>query len=168
MERSVLTSIFVRFRENLRGIAAGITGSRDEADDVLHDAFCKLWMNHRDIQTETDALRLSYTAVKHTAIDAVRVRKAHPTVSEELVTTMASDPNAVTENENKELCDALLSLSRKVLKDKYYQIFIMHDVENLSYPEIAENLGLTQENVRAYLSRARKTIREVYRNNYEI
>lgn len=157
----------MRFRDSLRGVAAGITGNRDEAEDVLHDAFCKLWAGHRDIRTETEALKLSYTAVKRRAIDVVRVRNSHPSVSDDNLSEISADNVAPEDNDRVELYNSLLSLSRKVLKDKYYEIFIMHDVENLSYQEISESLGLTQENVRAYLSRARKTIREVYRRNYK-
>ncbi len=54
-------------------------------------------------------------------------------------------------------------MASRVLKPEQYQIFIMHDVDDVSYPEIAERLGMTQSNVRQLLSRARKTIREEYR-----
>lgn len=157
----------MRLRGHLRGIAIGMTGSREEADDVLQDAFCKLWMGHKGIEREIDVAKLSYTSVRNSAIDVLRHRNARHSVSDECLADMTSDSESDADCETDEIYSAVLYLSRKVLNDRQYQVFMMHDVENITYPEIARSLGLSQENVRAILSRARKTIREVYRKRYE-
>lgn len=166
MANSLLTSTFIRFRDRLRGVAAGIIHDDTEADDVLHDAFCKLWTSARDISDEASALRLSYTTVRNSAIDSFRRQKSRPTVAvDNLADSPITDSDSDEQSEKEDLCCHLLELSRKILKEKHYRVFFMHDVENRSYPEIAETLELSQENVRAILSRARKTIREYYRKN---
>ena len=68
------------FRAKLRSMAAGIAGS-EEADDIIHDAFCRLWSRHPIIEDETEALKLSYTAVRNSAIDSYRRSTSRPTVS---------------------------------------------------------------------------------------
>ncbi len=153
----------MRFRARLHGIAAGIAGS-DNAEDVLHDAFCRLWSKHPDIGDESEAMKLSYTAVRNSAIDVFRSNRAHPRIEvEELAGMSAEDEESVASREREATYEAVLALSRKVLNQTQYTIFRLHDIEGAAYPEIAESLGMTQENVRMTLSRARKAIRELYR-----
>ena len=47
-------------------------------------------------------------------------------------------------------------------------MFELHDIKGLGYEEVAETLGMTQENVRVTLSRARKSIREIYRKTQTV
>lgn len=166
MAKSPLTSVFTRFRERLHGLAAGIVKDDSEADDILHDVFCRLWAAHPDIENESSAFRISYTAVRNSAIDSLRRKRSHPIVPVDIIadSTQAGSFN-VEEIEKRDMCRLLLSASRKILKENHYKIFIMHDVDNLSYDEISRRLELSPENVRTILSRARKTIREFYRKN---
>ncbi len=165
MEQSKLTSAFMRFRDKLRGMAMGIVGSPETADDVLHDAFCRLWLHHKSIESELEAVKLTYTAVRNSAIDLQRRNLSHPSLSLEQVVELEAESEADKEKERKETYKAVLMLSRKVLNEKQQQIFFMHDVEGLSYHDIADRMKITQDNVRQILSRARKIIREVYRKN---
>lgn len=155
----------MRFRDKLRGMAMGIVGSPETADDVLHDAFCRLWINHKAIESETEAVKITYTTVRNSAIDLQRRHLSHPTLSLEQVAELEEECEGDKEKERSETYKAVLMLSRKVLNEKQQQIFFMHDVEGLSYSEIAERMNITQDNVRQILSRARKTIREIYRKN---
>lgn len=164
MEQTILTSTFMKLRDKLRSMAASITGDHNEAEDAISDAFYKLWKNHPDVENEITALKLSYTAVKNSAIDYRRHRLSHPAFSINEIITDSPEEDSEEEKERSELYTALLEISKKLLNDIQYSVFILHDVENLSYPVIAEKLGISQQNARTILSRARKTIREFYRN----
>lgn len=164
MRETILTSTFMRLRERLRSMAAGITGSSDRADDALNDAFCKLWSKYPALDNEEQAVRLSYTVVRNSALDLRRHSISHPTEEvEKYSETLWGNDEEEVESEKREIYDSLLAMASRVLKPEQYQVFIMHDVNNISYPEIAERLGMTQSNVRQLLSRARKTIRGEYR-----
>ena len=155
----------MRFRDKLRGMAMGIVGSPETADDVLHDAFCRLWLNHKAIKSETEAAKLTYRTVRNSAIDLQRRHTSHPSLSLEQVAELEEEGEADKEKERHETYRTVLMLSKKVLNDKQQQVFFLHDVEGFSYPEVAERMNITQDNVRQILSRARKTIREIYRKN---
>lgn len=165
MPTDILTSTFINFRARLRSLAAGIAGS-DEADDVIHDAFCRLWSRHPLVEDETQALKLSYTAVRNSAIDSFRRSASRPTVTiEDPAAAIATDDEATLKEEQRETYDAVVRLSRRALNDRQFEVFELHDIKGLSYEEVAGTLGMTQENVRVTLSRARKIIRELYRKN---
>jgi RNA polymerase sigma factor (sigma-70 family) len=167
MKSDILTSTFMRFRASLRGVAAGIAGS-DNAEDILHDAFCRLWARHHDVRNESEAMKLSYTAVRNNAIDFFRAKRAHPNVVMDDCVEYDHIDDSDAEREQQETYEAVVRLSRQVLNDTQYQVFRLHDIEGIGYPEIAATLGMSQENVRMTLSRARKAIRELYRKTNHV
>lgn len=164
MKPNILSSTFIQLRDRLHSIAAAIVGNSEDADDVLQESFCRLWSHHREIQDEVSAIRLSYTAVRNTAIDAIRRSKSHPSVTMDSVTDRDEyDDEAEESKEREDTYNAVVRLARNVLKQAHFEVFRLHDIEGLSYPDVAQQLGMTPENVRVTLSRARKTIRETYR-----
>ena len=164
MKQTILSSTFIRFRDRLHRVAAGIVGNSDDADDVIHDAFCRLWSKHSEVEDEVSAIKLSYTAVRNSAIDSLRRTKSHPAVTIGSVTEDSEiDDSEDYESERHETYKAVIRLSQKVLNKNQYDIFRLHDIEGLPYQKVAEDLGMTQEYVRVTLSRARKAIREIYR-----
>lgn len=168
MSLNPLTKTFTSFRDRLKSVAAGIAG-REQADDVVHEAFCRLWERHVKVDNETEALKLSITVVKHFAIDVVRRENAHPSESFNDNFDIASDENEGRENSDA-VYDAVVRMSEKVLSPKQFEVFRMHDIEGLSYLETAQRAGVTEANARMILSRARKVIRDIYRkqeNDYE-
>ena len=51
------------------------------------------------------------------------------------------------------------------LPELQQKVFIMRDFEEKEYEEIAQELNITQENIRVMLSRARKRVRELIVGN---
>lgn len=168
MSTDILTSTFINFRAMLRSVAAGIAGS-DEADDVIHDAFCRLWARHKAVADEKEAIKLTYTAVRNSAIDALRRTHSRPTVSmDESLPIADSDEELSRQNEERQTYEAVIRLSRRVLNPRQAEVFELHDVQGISYDEIADRLGMTPENVRVTLSRSRKIIRDLYRKHNDL
>ncbi len=160
MKENILTSTFLRLRDRLKVVASAIARDPDEAEDILHDSFCKLWMNYRSIQDPTEVARVSYATVRNVAIDSRRRSRLHPSERLGEIPDFPADTESEEIREREETCRQALKTARRILKDRQYEVFILHDVENLPYPDIAERLDLTQENVRAILSRARRALRQ--------
>ena len=78
MENNVLT-IFTRIRQRLHTTARSIAGE-DNADDVLQDAFCKLWTLKNMPPDQQQTERIAATIVKNVSIDYLRSahRSAQP------------------------------------------------------------------------------------------
>lgn len=81
MENNVLT-IFTRIRQRLHTTARSIAGE-DNADDVLQDAFCKLWTLKNMPPDQQQTERIAATIVKNVSIDYLRSahRSAQPTAA---------------------------------------------------------------------------------------
>jgi len=161
-----LTSAFITLRGRLQAFASRLVG-REEAEDVIQDAFVKLWSGQSEVRDEISARRLAFTSVRNSAIDSLRRRDTHPT--ESIDSTIANDSlGAETPDDApagyEEVREAVVSLSMKLLSERQREVFRLHDLSGWDYDEIADHLDMTQENVRMTLSRARKAIREMYKN----
>ena len=90
-ERTIL-SAFERLHQRLRHMAAYVTGTNDDADDALQDAFIKLWTKRSQIHSPEEAAALATTCVKNVSIDVVRRRNARAETDFELTNEPSEGP----------------------------------------------------------------------------
>lgn len=157
MENNVLT-IFTRIRQRLHTTARSIAGE-DNADDVLQDAFCKLWTLKNMPPDQQQTERIAATIVKNVSIDYLR--SAHRSAQPANVCGATDDAK---EQDMRERFDAVKRIVETQLSDTQRRVLWMRDYEGYSFAEIAAAVDMTEENVRQTLSRARKQIRETYKN----
>lgn len=128
---------------------------RDEHDaqDVVQDAFEKLWVNRKKLNA-VKAKSYLFTTAYHTMID--HIRKAKHTGSMEDIPEKES--NAY--NQYSDLKDILNEALSK-LNGIQRSVILLRDYEGYSYQEIGEITGLNESQVKVYIYRAR-----VYLKNY--
>lgn len=157
MPRELLTDTYLRLRNRFRTRAGRILGNAEDADDALQEAFFKLWSKDYDIRTASEAEALLSTAVRNTSLDAVRRRR-------DKVPLDAAD--RLPAEDRRDRLEQLASV-RKLIENELNdtQRYILERVEygGIRQEQIAEELGMQPATVRAQLSRARKTIRELYK-----
>ncbi len=157
MNHDILTSIFTRLRPSLLASAKNVLReSGDDASDALQDAFCRLWRHRDSFADEEHARAASYTAVRNAAIDMVRRRRS--TISAGEIPETAAD--AV---EASDLYDEVNSIIVRELTERERSILMMRDRNGFEMDAIAARLEITEANVRLILSRARRKVRECYR-----
>lgn len=169
MSKDHITSAFTALRQKLRLVAARIVGA-EEAEDVLHDAFCRLWAASHEVSDENEAAKLSYTAVRNSAIDVLRHSGAHPTVSIDSIEAGRDAPadtpyRKYDEEERSMIYASVLRLAKARLSARQYEVFRLHDIEGLDYETTALRTGASVDSIRMSLSRSRKTIRLLYLQN---
>jgi RNA polymerase sigma-70 factor (ECF subfamily) len=157
MPRDLLTDTYMRLRNRFRTGAWRILGSTEDVEDALQEAFYKLWKRDYDIRTVAEAEALLSTAVRNTSLDAVRRRR------DKVPLDAADRLPAEDQRDRLEQLSAVQELIESELSDT--QRYILERVEygGVTQEQIAKELGMQHATVRAQLSRARKTIRELYR-----
>lgn len=146
-----LATLFERLRPRLLAAGRRLLGSDDDARDALQDTFMKLWRCKSEPNEGTVV-----TAMRNVCIDTLRRRRP----SDEITETVADQ---ASRNEEHELFDEVNSLIMTVLSERDRSILLMRDRDGFDLEAIALRTGLTEANVRVILSRARRTIREIYR-----
>jgi len=159
-----ITSTFTTLREQMLSLAERITGNRDDAADAVQDAFVKLWQHPERYQTSSHACGAGMTAVRNLSIDITRRRSHHLNVPIEQMTDSAevkSDQDSTTAYQQvRRIIDSELSPRQRSIID-------LREMEGLEFDDIANRLNMTASNVRVELSRARKKVRDIYRNRKE-
>lgn len=165
MESTTLTKVFTRLRTSLLGRAATITGNSADAEDAVQDAFARLWTSRTPIDDADQAEGLSRTAVRNASIDILRRRK--PTVDLDITLSPKSprdlDFNLSSVDTKGDFFEDVQALIESRLSARDRDILIKRDMHGYEFDELAQLYGITEANVRMILSRARKTIRDIYR-----
>jgi RNA polymerase sigma-70 factor (ECF subfamily) len=127
-----------------------------EAEDACQEAFVKLWKNQDSI--DPDKVRPWLMKVtRNGCLD--RLRRRHPT--EELQEwhepdTVAGPMQGMQQSE----LGSWLKNTINSLKEPYRSLVVLRDVHQHSYEEVAAVLELNMPQVKTYLHRARKQLRE--------
>ena len=152
MKEDFLTEAFVSMKD------------RWKAEDALQEAFCRLWGRKYKVSSLKEAIGLLARTGRNIEIDEFRKSRGRKTVGLDKV-GMEDDPSAAMALEREALfrkVEASLDRDITLLQKKIIQL---HEYERLSFEEIAKALGMQPAAVRMQASRARKLLRDKFRND---
>lgn len=127
-----------------------------EAEDVCQESFVKLWHHQDRIDVEKIKPWLM-KVVRNGCLD--RIRRRHPETGIEGEAEVDFSPGPMQDAEHKDL-GRQLKAAIEALKEPYRSLVVLRDVEQHSYAEVAGTLDLSMSQVKVYLHRARKQLRE--------
>ncbi len=159
-----ITIAFTTLREQMLSLAGRITGNRDDAADAVQDAFVKLWQQKERYGTSSHASGAGMTAVRNTSIDLARRNRRRNDVP---VEEIADDITAITDEDRTIVYQQVRAIIDKELSANQRAIIDMREIQGMEFDDIAARLGMQPATVRVELSRARKRVREIYRNRKE-
>ena len=160
---------FLPYHRKLYRAAFHLMGNAQDAEDMVQEAYLKLWKRRDELPTDIANLEAyCVTLVKHVCHDALRLAHLEEDGRPPEDLPIIGNTNVAHEVELKDEAHQVMTLIGQ-LPDQQRQIMQMRDVEDLPYEEIEKATGLTSVNIRVLLSRARKKIREQFLaiRNYE-
>lgn len=162
MDASEFKSRYLPCHRRMFLTALRLTRHRQDAEDIVQDAFTKLWELRHDTLADKNVEAYCTRIVHNLFID--RQRRQHLHISAQAADEFNLPDYHATGNklEQQESENMVMRLIGE-LPEKQRQIITLRDVEGLTYEEIAQQTGLTEVNIRVLLSRARKTIREQFK-----
>jgi RNA polymerase sigma-70 factor, ECF subfamily len=158
-----------RYDRNVFRIAQHITQNREDAEDVVQDAFIKAYTNLKQFQGQSKFYTWLVRIAVNEALMKLRRRRPERTVSldEEIKTEDDSVPREVADwspNPEQQYKQAelreILDKTINGLPASFRTVFVLRDVEGLSTEETADALELSVPAVKSRLLRARLQLRE--------
>ena len=146
---------YLSLADALYKVAFYILESEEEARDAVQDAFVKLWNDRETLGDVNSPKAYAIRLVKNLCID--RIRRQRLEFPEELPESVSPEGQD-DEIDQKERLNMVME-AIKSLPDRQREILWLRTVENLSYDEISERLGMTPLTLRVLLSRARSKIK---------
>lgn len=127
-----------------------------EAEDATQDAFVKLWHHQHEIDPEKIKPWLM-KVTRNGCLDRLRRRRDNVEFNEG---HMAGDVNGPMQDVATHELGGWLRRAIEGLKEPYRSLVVLRDVHQHSYEEVAGMLELSLAQVKVYLHRARKELRE--------
>jgi RNA polymerase sigma-70 factor (ECF subfamily) len=153
---------FEPHRRRLLGLAYRMLGSMAEAEDAVQDAYLRWHEADRDRVDDPRAfLMTTTTRICLDVLKSARVRREEyvgPWLPDPVTDTAALAPDAQTELAEDLSVALLLALER--LSPPERAAFLLHDVFDYSFAQVADTLGRKEADCRQLASRARAHVRK--------
>ncbi len=124
----------------------------EKAEDIVQDTYEKLWKRHSDVDFEK-AKSYLFTSAYRKMIDIIRREKKQGVWSEVAVHQLSHQGHY---SDLKEI----LSQALDRLSENQKYVVMLRDYEGYDYEEIGEITGLSMSQVKVYIFRARKKLKE--------
>ncbi len=166
MDASVFKQTFLPHSRRMYAAAWRLKADAQAAEDLVQEAFLKLWMKRDSLNKVTNTEAFCLTIVRNIFFDRYRKNgnKFVERPPEEL--NIAADSNISERLEQREDATKVMNIIAH-LPEQQRLIITLRDIEDRSYDEIAAQTGLQAVNIRVLLSRARKQIREQFNKQTE-
>ena len=155
-----LTKMFESHRSHLRAVAYRMLGSASEADDAVQEAWLRL--NNSNPSEVANLGGWLTTVVSRVCLDMLRSRRSR---REEALDAEVVEPIADTQSDPEQealLADSVgvaLLVVLETLSPAERVAFVLHDVFDLPFDEIAPIVDRTPDAARQLASRARRRVR---------
>ena len=159
-----------RYQRRLFSVAYGMVRNREDALDVVQEAFIKIHRHIDNFQGSSSFYTWAYRITANLCIDHLRKRARRQQVDYDdtlqrssevdgddniLPSTLGVNPARVYQR--KELLEQL-DKALKELSEKHRMIIVLREVQGLSYTEIADVLDISKGTVMSRLHHARRNL----------
>lgn len=155
--------LFKTYYESLCQFASSICQSNGIAEEIVDDVFFNLWLKREYINEIKSMRSYLFTAVKNLCINEIKSarRKVHGNCVSinspegiDLIDKIFSDGEALPTDTQIEMLRRELFNSLDKLPEKSRKVFLLSRMHNLSYCEIASELGISVNTVKYHIKQS--------------
>lgn len=147
-------------KDKLFRLALRITLNREEAEDIVQDTLIKVW-NSRDKWQQLDSIEAySLTIARNLSLDRIKkMENQNGSLEDEKTERLDATSNPSERMIQKDKLDIVKKMIDE-LPEKQRSCIQLRDIEGKAYKDIALILGITEEQVKINIFRARQTIKQ--------
>ena len=156
-DRDAQELLYKEYYSKMMGVCLRYSNNQDDALDILHEGFIKIFKNIAKYQPGTSLVAWMRRIMVNTAIDFYRKNVRRRTEDLETAYSLSSNaPDAISQVTEKEILLAIQTLS-----PAYRSVFNLYVIEGFSHKEIADQLGITESTSRSNLVKARHKLKAI-------
>ncbi len=174
-DREAFDVLVERYTPRVYNLALRITGSREEAEDCVQEAFLRAFTALRGFRGEAAFSTWLYRVAVNAANDACRRLRGQPMRASELadpgseeaapeVDALGGSSGSGTNSPEESLLQAqrreVVIEAIRSLPEHHRTVIVLYDLQGLSYEEIGRVLGARVGTVKSRLNRARLALKE--------
>lgn len=158
--RDAFRLLYEATKDAVYGFALSILRNREDAEDVMHDAYIRIFTDAGSYSPQGKPLAWVLTIVRNLSLNKVRDGGRTESMPEDTAAEPA-DPEDVIENATGQI---VLETAMNVLDREEREIVVLHALTGYKHREIAEILDMPQGTVLSKYNRAlRKMKKEIER-----
>lgn len=175
-ERAAMNILVRRHQKSLYNFALRHVRNPPLAEEIVQEAFVRVVVGAKDFQQKARFSTWAYTIVRNLCIDEIRKQKHRKHASldqpaggsrEEdgpMLVDQTRDPRADTERlaTDSEVKDRL-TVALDKLPEEQREVFLLREVGNIPFKEIAEMTGVTENTVKSRMRYALERLQEALR-----
>ena len=161
-DRSAFTQLVLRNQDRLFASMMQVTGSPEEAEEVVQDAFIRAFVKLDTFQQNSQFFTWLYRIAFNSALTRRRRKKARVSLDQ------VREDNGLEVSDSGESVDEPMLRQERIrmvrhamtqLTNEHRDILMLREMEEQSYENIAEILEISIGTVRSRLSRARRQLK---------
>jgi len=157
-EEKTFESVFVTHAENLRNFMYYKSGDLQRSEDLMQEAFSKLWEECAKVSMEKVKSFL-FTVANNRFLNQQKHRKVVLKFEKQAPKNSQSEsPQFLMEEKEFEI---RLMKAIEELPEGQREVFLMHRIDELKYREIAERLGVSVKAIEKRMHKALVALRKI-------
>ncbi|MEM1117762.1 MAG: sigma-70 family RNA polymerase sigma factor [Bacteroidota bacterium] len=157
---SAFEALFRALHAPLVRFARTYTPRPEAADDVVQEAFARLWERRDRLDPERSVRALLFQAVRNRALNASRDRRTREDLLQQHAEAPASGPLLPDDLAHGETLGAHLRRCLDALPDRQREALTLTRLDGLSHAEAADIMGCAARTVNNHIVRGLHTLRE--------
>lgn len=153
------TEIFMRYNRLLVAHAYRLLADRDGARDVVQDVLLILWQKRETFRLTGSLSAYLYTATRNRIFDQFSHQEIVDRYADSAMRFVEQGQASADDQVIEKELSVLVEKEIKLLPEKMRTAFILRKQQELSYPEIAGQLGITEAAAKQQVYNAVKTLR---------
>lgn len=153
--------VYELYSHKLFSFVFKILKNEAEADDIVQEVFVKIWESRGSLVDFKLLNSYIFTIAYNHSIDLIRKRINNNKYLEHLKNSAIINftPSIISQIEFNELNSQVEKLIAD-LPERQKQVYLLHREEGLTYPEIAEKMGISKNTVENHMVKALKYLRQ--------
>jgi len=151
--------IYSRYWFKLYGVAYHQTGTKEEAEELVHDVFETLWSRRHTIQI-THLSSYLVVSVKNLTVNYIKSQITQRKYQEYLILQEIHQSNSTEEIIRLDDLTGAIEKAMKKLPEKTCEVFKMSRFGNQSVKDIARLLNLSEKGVEYHITQSLKVLKE--------
>ncbi len=140
----------------IRRICLGYTDTRQDLEDMYQDVLVNIWRGLPSFRAESSERTWIYRIALNTCVSTLRVRKRQPQAASLDEVILVPDQSHEGKEAIKDLYECISTLN------PLDRAIMMMWLDECSYDEIADTVGLKRNNIAVRLHRAQERLREKF------
>ncbi len=161
-DRAAFSRLIEMNQERLFASMLQVTGSPDEAEEVVQEAFIRVFVKLHTFQRNSQFFTWLYRIAFNSALTRRRRKRARVSLDycrDNNGLEVPDETDGVDEPMLRQERVSMVREAMKTLTDEHRSILILREMEENSYEDIAEILEISIGTVRSRLSRARRQLK---------